>query len=128
MHQAYVIDSEESREPKNRPTVSNNASCKATVQVCGVKVESNKAALSRVVAAKIINLLDGKSRLVYCQLDGGLQITFISDKLVSELGLSPCGNASFSIDTMTGSQRTKADLVELKVESFYNGKSFDLIR
>ena len=46
-------------------------------------------------------------------------VTFISDKLVSELGLYPSGNASFIIDTMTGSQRTKADLVELKVESLY---------
>ena len=27
---------------------------------------------------------------------------------------------------MTDSQRTKADLVELKVESLYNGKSFDI--
>ena len=64
---------------------------------------------------------------VYCQLDGGSQITFNSDKLLSELGLSPTGNASFIIDTTTGSQPTKADLFELKVESLYNSNTFYVV-
>ena len=63
---------------------------------------------------------------MYGQYGGGLQITFISDKLVLELGFSPSGNTSFIFDTMTGSHPTKADLVEMKVESLYNDKTFDI--
>ena len=39
----------------------------------------------------------------------------------------PSGNASFIIDTMTVSQRIKADLVELKVESLYYESHLALI-
>ena len=51
LHQAYIIECKGSRVSRNCQSVSNDASCKATAQVRGDKVESNKEALSRVVAA-----------------------------------------------------------------------------
>ena len=47
-----------------------------------VKASSTKAALNRVVAARVTNPRNGKSELVYCQLDGGSQLTFVSNRLV----------------------------------------------
>ena len=60
LHQAYVLYPEGSRDSRNFQSVSKDASCKGAIQVCGVKVELSKAALSRV--AKIINPRDGVSR------------------------------------------------------------------
>ena len=53
--------------------------------VWSAKIGSTKAALNRIVAARVINPLTGKSKLFYCQRDGGSQLTIISNKLVEEL-------------------------------------------
>ena len=50
--------------------------------VRSVKIGSTKAALNRIVAARVINPQTGKSKLVYCQQDEGSQLTIISNKLV----------------------------------------------
>ena len=39
--------------------------------VRSVKIGSTKAALNRIVAARVLNPQNGKSKLVYCQQDGG---------------------------------------------------------
>ena len=78
-----------------------------------VRVGLTKAALNRIVAARVMNPQNGKSKLIYCQQDGGSQLTLISNKLVEELDLQPHDRASFRMETMTGEKVTNADLVNL---------------
>ena len=59
------------------------------LQVRSVKIGSTKAAPNRIVAARVINPQTGKSKLVYCQQDGGSQLTIISNKLVEESNFEP---------------------------------------
>ena len=91
-----------------------------------VKIGSTKAVLHRIVAARIINLQTGKSKLVYCQKDGGSQLTIISNKLVEELNLEPSDQASFRIETMTGTTLTHSDLVRFNLQSLFSNETFAL--
>ena len=94
--------------------------------VRSVKIGSTKAALNRIVAARIINPQTGKSKLVYCQQDGGSQLTIISKKLVEELNLEPYDQASFGIETMTGATLTHLDLVRFNLQSLFSDETFTL--
>ena len=87
--------------------------------VRSVKIGSTKAALNRIVAARVINPQTGKSKLVYCQQDGGSQLTIISNKLVEELNLKPYDQASFKIETMNGATLTHSDLVRFNLQSLF---------
>ena len=91
-----------------------------------VKIGSTKAALNRIVAARVINPQTGKSKLVYCQQDGGSQLTIISNKLVKELNLEPYDLASFKIETMTGATLTHSDLVRFNLQSLFSDETFAL--
>ena len=57
--------------------------------VWSVKIGLTKVPLNRIVAARLINPQTGKSKLVYCQQDGGSQLTITSNKWVEELNLEP---------------------------------------
>ena len=71
-----------------------------------------KAALNRIVAARVINPQNDKSKFVYCQQNGGSQLTFVSNKLVQELNLIPYDQASFRIVTLNGEILTHTNLVK----------------
>ena len=75
-----------------------------------VKIGSTKAALNQIVAARVINPQNGKSKLVYCQQDGSSQLTFFSNKLVQELDLIPYDQASFRIVTFNGETLTHTQI------------------
>ena len=94
--------------------------------VRSVKIGSTKAALNRIVAARVINPQTGKSKLVHCQQDGGSQLTIISNKLVKELNLEPYHQASFKIETMTGVTLTHSDLVRFNLQSLFSDETFAL--
>ena len=64
--------------------------------------------------------------MVYCQLDGGSQLTFTLDELVQELGLEPCDKVSLSIETLTGNKLTHANLVKLDLQSLFSTEMFNL--
>ena len=80
------------------------------------RVSSTKAALNRIIATRVLNTQNGKSKLIYCQQDGGLQITLISIKLVKELDLKSHDSASFRIEMMTGEKVISADLVNFDLQ------------
>ena len=104
----------------------SNTSADNAYNVRCVKVDSNKAVLNRIVAARVINPQTGSSKLVYCQQDGGSQLTFVSDKLVQELGLEPYDKASFRIETLTGDTLTHTDLVKLEMQSLFSNETYSL--
>ena len=54
-----------------------------------VEVGSIKAAFNRIVSARATNPQNVKCKLVCHQQNGDSQSTFISDKLVKELGMEP---------------------------------------
>ena len=92
-----------------------------------MKIGSTKAALNRIVAARVINPQTCKSKLVYCQRDGGSQLTIISNKLVEKLNLEPYDQASFKIKTMNGVTLTHSDLVRFKLQSLFSDETFALV-
>ena len=94
--------------------------------VRSVKIDSTKAALNQVVAARVINPQNGKSKLVYCQQDGGSQLTFVSNKLVQELNLIPYDQASFRIVTLNGETLTHTNLVKFDLQSLFSNEMFEL--
>ena len=94
--------------------------------VRSVKIGLTKAALNRIVAARVINPQTGKSKLIYGQQDGGSQLTIISNKLVEELNLEPYDQASFRIETMTGATLTHSDLVRFNLQSLFSDETFAL--
>ena len=77
------------RSARDGNIAGHSANENLSVPVRSVKIGSTKAALNRIVAARVINPQNGKSKLVYCQQDGGSQLTFVSNKLVQELNLIP---------------------------------------
>ena len=68
-------------------------SAEFAVTMRSVKIENVKAAYNYVTAAQ--NPATDHSKLVYCQHDGGSQLTFIASSLVEDLGLEPFDTASF---------------------------------
>ena len=116
LHDAFVIPSQacESGDNTSEPSV--------TVRKVGIG--SVKAAFSRVTAARIMNPVNGKSRLVYVQHDPGSQVTLVSNKLVQDLGLTAFDNVSFEMQTMTSCKATTADLVKFNVQSLHTGEIF----
>ena len=116
LHDAFVTPSQacESGDNTSEPLV--------TVRKVGIG--SVKAAFSRVTAARIINPVNGKSRLVYVQHDPGSQVTLVSNKLVQDLGLIAFDNVSFEMQTMTSCKTTTADLVKFNVQSLHTGEIF----
>ena len=97
-----------------------------SVPVRNVKIGSTKAALNRIVAARVINPHNGKSKLVYCQQDGGSQLTLVSNKLVQELNLIPYDQASFRMVTLKGETLTHTNLVKLNLQSLFSNEMFEL--
>ena len=91
-----------------------------------VKIGSTKAALNRIVAARVMNPQNGKSKLVYCQQDGGSQLTFVSNKLVQELNLIPDDQASFCIVTLNSENLTQTNLVKFDLQSLFSNEMFEL--
>ena len=116
LHDAFVTPSQA------RENVDNTSEISVTVRKVGIG--SVKAAFSRVTAARIMNPLNGKSRLVYVQHDPGSQVTLVSNKLVQDLGLTVFDNVSFKMQTMTSCKAITADLVKLNVESLHTGEIF----
>ena len=116
LHDAFVTPSQacESGDNTSEPSV--------TVRKVGIG--SVKAAFSRVTAARIMNPVNGKSRLVYVQHDPGSQVTLVSNKLVQDLGLTTFDNVSFEMQTMTSCKATTADLVKFNVQSLHTGEIF----
>ena len=66
------------------------------------------------------------SKLVYCQQDGGSQLTFVSNKLVQELNLIPYDQASFRMVTLNGETLTHTNLVKFDLQSFFSNEMFEL--
>ena len=64
--------------------------------------------------------------MIYCQQDGGSQLTLISTKLVKELKLKSRDSASFRIETMTGEKVISADLVNFGLQSLILDEVFSL--
>ena len=116
LHDAFVTPSQacESGDNTSEPSV--------TVRKVGIG--SVKAAFSRVTAARIMNPVNDKSRLVYVQHDPGSQVTLVSNKLVQDLGLTAFDNVSFEMQTMTSCKATTADLVKFNVQSLHTGEIF----
>ena len=116
LHDTFVTPSQahESGDNTSEPSV--------TVRKVGIG--SVKAAFSRVTAARIMNPVNGKSRLVYIQHDPGSQVTLVSNKLVQDLGLTAFDNVSFEMQTMTSCKATTADLVKFNVQSLHTGEIF----
>jgi len=75
--------------------------------------------------ARIINSKNGKSINVYCQLDGGSQLTFVSNS-GSGFGLKSYDQASFRIETLTGAKMRHANLVQCDLQSLYTDELFSL--
>ena len=91
-----------------------------------VRVGSTKAALNRIVATRVLNPQNGKSKLIYCQQDGGSQLSLILTKLVKELELKSHDSSSFRIKTMTGEKVISADLVNFDLQSLSSDQVFSL--
>ena len=62
--------------------------------------------------------------MIYCQQDGGSQLTLISTKLVKKLELKPYDSASFCVETMTGEKAISADLVNFDLQSLISDEVF----
>ena len=73
------------RSARDGNITGHSANENLSVPVRSVKIGSTKVALNQIVAARVINPQNGKSKLVYCQQDGGSQLTFVLKKLVQEL-------------------------------------------
>ena len=116
LHDAFVTPSQ-ARE-------SGDNTSEPSVTVRKVGIGSVKAAFSRVKAARIMNPVNGKSRLVYVQHDPGSQVTLVSNKLVQDLGLTAFDNVSFEMQIMTSCKTTTADLVKFNVQSLHTGEIF----
>ena len=101
-------------------------SAKLRLSSRSVRVGSTKAALNRNVATKVLNPQNGKSKLIYCQQDGGSQLTLISTKLVKELELRSHDFASFRIETMTGENVISADLINFDLQSLISDEVYSL--
>ena len=114
------VDREENDD--RNPSVAQGPS----FPVRSVKIGLTKAALNRIVATRVVNPQTGKSKLVYCQQDGGSQLTIISNKLVEELNLEPYDQASFRIETMTEAMLTHWDLVRFNLQSSFSDETFAL--
>ena len=87
-----------------------------------VKIGLTKAALNRIVATRVLNPQNGKSKLIFCQQVGGSLLTLISTKLVKELELKSYDSASFRIETMTGEKVISADLVNFDLQLLISDK------
>ena len=94
--------------------------------VRSVKIGLTKTALNRIVAARVINPQNGKSKLVYCQQDGGSQLTFVSNKLVQELDLIPYNQASLRIVTLNGETLSHTNLFKFDLQSLFSNEMFEL--
>ena len=116
LHDAFVTPSQACESGDN--------TSEASVTVRKVGIGSVKTAFSRVTAARIMNPVNGKSRLVYVQHDPGSQVTLVSNKLVQDLGLTAFDNVSFEMQTMTSCKATMADLVKFNVQSLHTGEIF----
>ena len=116
LHDAFVTPSQ-ARE-------SGDNTSEPSVTLRKVGIGSVKAAFSRVTAARIMNPVNGKSRLVYVQHDPGSQVTLVSNKLVQDLGLTAFDNVSFEMQTMTSCKATTVDLVKFNVQSLHTGEIF----
>ena len=114
------------RSARDGNIAGNSANENFLFPVRSVKIGSTKAALNRIVAARVINRQNGKFKLVYCQQDGGSQLTFVSNKLVQELNLIPYDQASFCIVTLNGETLTHINLVKLDLQSLFSNKMFEL--
>ena len=116
LHDAFVTPSQAHESGDN--------TLEPSVTVRKVGIGSVKAAFSRVTAARIMNPVNDKSRLVYVQHDPGSQVTLVSNKLVQDLGLTAFDNVSFEMQTMTSCKATMADLVKFNVQSLHTGEIF----
>ena len=115
------------RFDRNRNKVGSSGVAEGfCVSVRSVKIGPTKAALNRIVATRVINPLNGKHTLVYCQHDGGSQLTLILDKLVKELELEPYDQSSFRMETLSGSKVTRANLVKFDLQSLFSEEVFAL--
>ena len=132
LHDSFVANI--SRSPRSPVSVDKNRSKSensngienASYSVRSMKLGPTKAALNRIVAARVINPQNGKGTLVYCQLDGGSQLTLISDKLVKELELESYEQTSFRMETLTGNKLTHAELVKFDLQSLFSEEVFAL--
>ena len=113
------------RSARDGNIAGHSANENLSVPVRSVKIGSTKAALNRIVAARVINPHNGKSKLVYCQQDGGSQLTFVSNKLVQELNLIPYDQASFRIVTLNGETLTHTNLVKFDLQSLFSNEMFE---
>ena len=118
LHEIYVRSSE------SRKAVDRESEVSGSVPARKVNITSIKAAFNRVTAVRLMNPDNGKSKSVYCQHDPGSQLTFVSNKLVSELKLKAFDNVSFDMDTMTGRKSNTANLVKFNTQSLYNNEMF----
>ena len=114
------------RSARDGNIAGHSANENLSVPVRSVKIGSTKAALNRIVAARVINPHNGKSKLVYCQQDGGSQLTFVSNKLVQELNLIPYDQASFCMVTLKGETFTHTNLVKFDLQSLFSNEMFEL--
>ena len=91
-----------------------------------MRVGSTKAVLNRIVATRILNPRNGKSKSIYCQEDGGSQLTLISTKLVKELDLESHDSASFCKETMTREKIICDNLVNYELQLLILDEVFNL--
>ena len=87
-----------------------------------MNIKSSNGPYLHIVAARVINSLTGKSKLVYIQLDSGSQVSFVSHDLVRDLNLAAHDKISTNLNTVTGSKLINTDLIKLDLQSLYSGK------
>ena len=129
LHDCFVSTVPESPNSNERPAIDENitrhlANENLSFPVRGVKIGSTKGVLNCVVAAWIINPQNDKSKLVYCQQDGGSQLTFVLNKLVQELNLMPDDQASFHIVTLTSETLTHTNLVKFDLHPLFSNEMY----
>ena len=62
-----------------------------------MNIKSCNGPYLHIVAARVINSLTGKSKLVYIQLDSGSQVSFVSHDLVRDLDLDARDKISINL-------------------------------
>ena len=127
LHDCFVSTVSKSSNSNARSARDGNIAGHSVNENLSVPViGSTKAALNRIVAAQVINLQNGKFKLVYCQQDYGSQLTFVSNKLVQELSLIPYDQSSFRIVTLSSETLTCTNLVKFDLQSLFSNEMFEL--